>query len=112
MTRVERETLLALNHLGRKAYQPLHTITNVRLKIRHTGSKRWDATPWGHRPSMTNQELGQYYSVTEKWLKSFVHRGLAEIQHPSARAGAKLILHFGPMWRISKEGQKQAKVAS
>jgi len=109
VTRVEKETLLALDKLGRKSWHLLHTITNVRLKMRYGAFKHWEGVPWGQRPSMTNGEMAQYTRVTEKWLESFVHRGLVEQEYSAVKAGSKLLMHMGPFWRISKEGQKLAK---
>jgi len=111
VTRVERETLQALAKLGRKTGHTVREVTNVRLKIRHTGSKRWDETPWGQHPGMTAQELGQYYAVTRKWLMAFVHRGLAEAEHDRVKAGRSLQFFVGPFFKISKQGQKEIKSA-
>jgi len=109
MTKVERETLQALCKLGRRTGHTVPEITNVRLKIRHTGSKRWDSVPWGQRPSMTNQETAQYYSATGKWLYSFYHRGLVEVIHSRVKAGRSLQFFVGPFFKLTKEGQKLAR---
>jgi hypothetical protein len=110
MTKVERETLQILHELGRRTGHSANEVTNWRLWARHGRMYERHGYVKGTRPShMRNNEYAQYLRVTEKWLESFVHRGLAEAIHDRVKAGKKLNLVIGPLYKLTKEGQKLAR---
>lgn len=110
MTKVEKETLLALDALGRRTGHSANEVTNERLWQRHGEMYESHGYIKGSRPShMRNNEYAQYLRITEKWLESFIHRGLAEVIHDRVKAGRSLVFFVGPFYKISKEGRKLAR---
>lgn len=103
MTRVEKETLLALHALGRRQPHTTYEVTMKRLQLRHG----WKEPKRPH--SIRNNEMCQYLGATEKWISSFLGRGLAEGRNQEVKAGPRLQLYVGPFYMITKEGQKLAR---
>lgn len=115
MTKAEKGVLLALAALGRKKWHSDWQVTKVRLWQKHyaeRGVEKPDVV-WSvviSTPGYLGQlSISQYQRVTERWLSSFVHRGLAEVREETTEVGEKLLIHFGPSFRISKTGQKVAR---
>lgn len=112
MTKVERETLLALAKLGRRRHHSDYEICKVRLWMRDHDKPAWAGVECGdYPPHYTNRKFSQCMRFTEKWLGYFVRRGWVEAKQETAKAGETLVLMLGPVYRITKAGQQAAKAA-
>ncbi len=111
MTKVERETLMALAHLGRRSAHTTNEITNTRLWMRTYPADPHPQKLKGSRPHAAedSRKYSQYQHVTEKWLSSFAYRGLVQVCHDRVKAGSTLRLIFGPFYKITEDGQKLNK---
>lgn len=111
VTPVEKEVLLALFKLGRRISHTVHEITNTRLWVRTYPSDPHPQDQKGVRPHRYNRnnKYAQCLHATEKKLSMLAYKGWAEVCHERTKAGPRLRLIFGPFYKITKEGQKEAK---
>jgi hypothetical protein len=114
MTKAEREVLSALSKLGRRSWHSGWQVTKARLWMVRRPETNWSgaylANTIGTPAELNQLSISQYQRVTEKWLDSFVRRGLAEIREETAEIGG-IVVHFGDGFRVTKEGQKVARMA-
>ena len=111
MTRVEKETLLALTKLGKKGGS-MDDVMSWRVYERFKTFKTWAKVKPGElRYGVTNHQKAQYLRATERWVKSFCSRGMVQEFYKETRMG-KEVLYFGPFYKLTKDGQKLARSMS
>jgi len=99
MTRVDRETLEALSLMGRRHWHSELNITAKRLYRRDAT----DAFTKKHRV------IVRYVVATRRSLGRLQGQGFVEARHVCTRAGAKLPLIFGKLYKITKLGKARLK---
>ena len=107
--------MLTLLRLGRRTSHTLHHINNCRLWLIH---REWnDHAGWQQRgykfgdyiTHLSSNSMAQHQVQTDKWVYSGLYEGLVKTVYSYAKAGSRLQLGIGPFFKLTKEGQKEAR---